>query len=193
MAMSLAETKDRAGLITDLGWYVFPLHSTTKATVLDGPGLLVTEHEPADVLAPWALAHVEYNADGWNLAERKGGFYWGTDSPGFASELIDAAYHLTGAIPRLGITSDLLLIDVDHPEHVPEDMRKHLEKLPGTHGGKHRIAALGTGQTWRSGGFNSEAGDQIGDCKHLRKSYSVAYDDFASLQRLHTADGPAAG
>ena len=73
--------------------------------------------------------------------------------------------------------SDRLVIDVDHHDLLPPDMGHLLAHLPSCatpSGGMHYFCAAFDGLN--PGAFRTQSGEQIGDLKHLSRSYSLAYD-----------------
>ena len=166
----------RAALaLTDAGWHVFPVASSGKAPAIRG-GFTV-DREP--VLAPWAAGYVEQRGSRYGLATGHEGLYWGTRDAWLIGRLFDTAKLRGGS--RIGIVSDRLVIDVDHPDLLPADMARLLTLLPSCatpSGGAHYFCAAFDGL--KPGAFRTASGEQIGDLKHLSRSYSLAYDGVPS-------------
>ena len=165
---------DSALSIAAQGWHVFPV-SSGKTPILRA-GFTVS-FRPA--VAPWAEHLVQPPREGgtqWGM--ERGAAYWATRDERLIRTLFGAAASLGRGV-MVGVTSDLLCIDVDHPERVPDAWAPLLAGLPSyatPSGGRHYFAALPPGLDFQVGAFRLPNGDGIGDLKHLAgKGYSVAY------------------
>ena len=177
--------------IAGLGWFVFPLADEIPA-IKSGYSI---DFDPTSMVAPWAQAHVRHAGARWRLADGKQGSYWATRNPRLIDTLFGHIAQLHGGY-GIGITSDRLVIDIDAPKRVPADIAALLGRLPHLttpSGGLHYFAATGAGDSWQTGGLHDDEGQHIGDLKHLRATYSVAYNGLPAYADCNARPDPRVG
>ena len=182
---SASPSIDRALECAAAGWYVFPA-SKSKTPRLRAE--FTFDFRP--VLAPWADPFIVDNGAGrFRMEEGKAGSYLGSRD----DRTIRAAFAASSVSnPCLvGIMSDRLVIDVDAPDLVPAEIQPHLDELPHctTPGGGMHYFARG-GSHYKCGAFRAPDGEKIGDLKHLRVSYSIAYPGLPAYDECDVQTDP---
>ena len=174
------EPVDRAYDLIDAGWYVFPLAFDSKVPLLKSGYCVQTRPS----VALWAQQYITKRGDNFSMS--KGGSYWATRDKPFAGRLFTG----TGRACRVGIASDLVAIDIDHRDRVPDEMWEILCTLMphcDTPGGGTHFFARKAGEYPPLGTFRTTDGSAIGEVKHCQKMYTVGYDGVPEYGACTTA------